>query len=47
MGGCADRPPLLRGSVHPISVLKLTKNEVVGGSRHWPVMNILEFGSAR
>ena len=27
--GCAD--PLRRGSVHPISVLELTKNEVVGG----------------
>ena len=25
------RQPLLIGSVHPISVLELTKNEVVGG----------------
>ena len=22
--------------MHPISVLELTNNEVVGGSRHWP-----------
>ena len=28
--GCAD--PLLRGSLHPISVFELTTNEVVGGS---------------
>ena len=33
--GCAELP-LLRGSVHPISVLELTNNEVVGRSRHWP-----------
>ena len=37
--GCADvnTDPLatfLRGSAHPISVLKLTKNEVDGGSCH-------------
>ena len=39
--GCAD--PLLRGSVHleggsahPISVLELTKDKVVGWSCHWP-----------
>ena len=28
--------PLLRGSVHLISVLELTNNEVVGGGCHWP-----------
>ena len=33
--GCAD-PPSKGGSVHPISVLELTNNEVVGGSCHWP-----------
>ena len=30
--GCADCPE----RAHPISVLELTNNEVVGGSRHWP-----------
>ena len=35
--GCTDPPIIEGGSVHPISVLEFTKNEVVGGSRHWPV----------
>lgn len=32
--GCADLPS--KGSVHTISVLEVTKLEVVGGSSHWP-----------
>ena len=28
--------PLLRWLAHPVSILELTKNEVVGGWRHWP-----------
>ena len=33
--GCAD-PLEGRKSAHPISILELTENEVVEGSRHWP-----------
>ena len=29
--GCADPPPLLRGSVHPISVLELKEQRSGGG----------------
>ena len=42
---CAD-PPLLRGSVHPISVLELTNNKVVRGESSLATLHFLAAANA-